>query len=211
MRNRLLQQRSHAFRRSGIRVNFAKCVSAPIFLKGTKSVFTRVVVLWDVCSCKFVILINYLLILTSCWCNKRFSMPSRRLLIFRCYAQITTKYMLEYEIFQTKSKLMMASLESPETRLRGDRNAVKNKGILFSLTIWKFVILSLWLLSTLLFHSITVFSLNCCLSLHNVTCSIYQSTFTRPLAPVSPRAGYRLTSAHGGSSLGLRPRWAGLR
>lgn len=199
MRNRLLQQRSHAFRRSGIRVNFAKCVSAPIFLKGTKSVFTRVVY-----SCKFVILINYLLILTS-WCNKRFSMPSRRLLIFRCYAQITSKYMLEYEIFQTKSKLMMASLESPETRQR------KNKGILFSLTIWKFVILSLRLLSTLLFHSITVFSLNCSLSLHNVTCSIYQSTFTRPLAPVSPRAGYRLTSAHGGSSLGLRPRWAGLR
>lgn len=45
--NRLLQQHSQAFRRSRIRVNFAKCVSAPIFLKGTKSVFTRVVVLWD--------------------------------------------------------------------------------------------------------------------------------------------------------------------
>ena len=38
-----------------------------------------------------------------------------RLLIFRCYAKTMLKYMPEYKMFQTKSKLVIASLESPET------------------------------------------------------------------------------------------------
>ena len=46
IRNRLLQKHSQALRRSRIRIHFAKCVSAPIFLKGTKGVFNRVVALW---------------------------------------------------------------------------------------------------------------------------------------------------------------------
>ena len=45
IRNRLLQKHSQALRRSRIRIHFAKCVSAPIFLKGTKGVFNRVVAL----------------------------------------------------------------------------------------------------------------------------------------------------------------------
>lgn len=74
IRNRLLQKHSQALRRSRIRINFAKCVSAPIFLKGTKGVFNSCSLVISIYSCKFVILINYLLILTN-WCNKRFSMP----------------------------------------------------------------------------------------------------------------------------------------
>ena len=46
IRKRLLQKHSQALRRSRIRIHFAKCVSAPIFLKGTKGVFNRVVALW---------------------------------------------------------------------------------------------------------------------------------------------------------------------
>lgn len=45
IRNRLLQKHSQALRRSRIRIHFAKCVSAPILLKGTKGVFNRVVAL----------------------------------------------------------------------------------------------------------------------------------------------------------------------
>lgn len=74
IRNRLLQKHSQALRRSRIRIHFAKCVSAPIFLKGTKGVFNSCSLVISIYSCKFVILINYLLILTN-WCNKRFSMP----------------------------------------------------------------------------------------------------------------------------------------
>ena len=74
IRNRLLQKLSQALRRSRIRIHFAKCVSAPIFLKGTKGVFNSCSLVISIYSCKFVILINYLLILTN-WCNKRFSMP----------------------------------------------------------------------------------------------------------------------------------------
>ena len=74
IRNRLLQKHSQALRRSRIRIHFAKCVSAPIFLKGTKGVFNSCSLVISIYSCKFVILINYLLVLTN-WCNKRFSMP----------------------------------------------------------------------------------------------------------------------------------------
>lgn len=74
IRNRLLQKHSQALRRSRIRIHFAKCVSAPIFLKGTKGVFNSCSLVISIYSCKFVILIDYLLILTN-WCNKRFSMP----------------------------------------------------------------------------------------------------------------------------------------
>ena len=74
IRNRLLQKHSQALSRIRIRIHFAKCVSAPIFLKGTKGVFNSCSLVISIYSCKFVILINYLLILTN-WCNKRFSMP----------------------------------------------------------------------------------------------------------------------------------------
>lgn len=74
IRNRLLQKHSQALRRSRMRIHFAKCVSAPIFLKGTKGVFNSCSLVISIYSCKFVILINYLLVLTN-WCNKRFSMP----------------------------------------------------------------------------------------------------------------------------------------
>ena len=53
---------------------------------------------------------------------------------------------------------------------------VKYSLVLEILTVWKFVVFVFGWLVTLCGNSITAFSLNSCLGLHNVTCSVDHST-----------------------------------
>ena len=52
----------------------------------------------------------------------------------------------------------------------------KDSLVLEILTVWKFVVFVFGLLATLCENSITAFSLNSCLGLHNVACSVDHST-----------------------------------
>lgn len=52
----------------------------------------------------------------------------------------------------------------------------KHSFVLEILTVWKFVVFVFGLLVTLCGNSITAFSLNSCLGLHNVACSVDHST-----------------------------------
>ena len=79
------------------------------------------------------------------------------------------------------------------------------------LTIWKFVVLSFWLLSAFSRDPITTLGLHSCLCFHNMPCSVHCTTFTRPIAPAPPRARYRLARAHVLAGFRLRPTRTRLR
>ena len=67
----------------------------------------------------------------------------------------------------------------PQNRIGSKTNqevTEKDSLVLETLTVWKFVVLVFGLLVTLCGNSITAFSLNSCLGLHNVACSVDHST-----------------------------------